>query len=478
MNLTRRHFCGLACGAAALGAAGCAVNPATGQRNLMLVSRDREEQLGRQEHPKILKEFGGAYDDGGLARYVQEVGRRLAAVTETPGTRFTFTLLDNPIVNAFAAPGGYVYVSRGLLALADNEAELAGVLGHELGHVVARHTAQRISKATLFGAVSSLLGAGQVGETLGAFYLSSFSRDQELEADRLAVRYIGRAGYDPDAMTTFLSKMRANSRLEAEIAGRDPDDIDARDFMSTHPRTIERVRQLAGTVAGRGVVDREAYLSRIDNMVYGDSPHHGLVRGQDYYDLAAPLAFRVPAGFRLVNAPESVAAIGGQPVQILFDSADEPYHGDMTGYIRDKLGSDLTLGNERARRLSGLPSATASTVIETRGGRLEARVAAIRFDQRRIYRFLAVALPGNTGPLNGAFESTLASFRKLGAAEAAAVRPWRIRIARVAGGDTVYGLSRRMPFTDFADARFRVLNGLEPGEPLIAGSMVKLVAVR
>ncbi|MBE9554509.1 MAG: M48 family metalloprotease, partial [Proteobacteria bacterium] len=281
MPLTRRHFCGLSCSALAAGVAGCAVNPATGGRNFMLVSRSQEKKLGKDAHPKLIKEFGGVYNDPHVTGYAEYLGQKLAAVTETPSDEFTFTVLDSPIVNAFATPGGYVYISRGLMALAESEAELAGVMGHELGHVVARHSWQRMSKATVAGALSGLLGAGQVGQALGGLYLSSFSRDQEMEADRLGVRYISRAGYDPAAMTSFLAKMGANSRLQAQIAGRDPNDVDERDIMSTHPRTKERVQQamqLAGARGGQGVIDRDGYLQRIDNMIYGDSPDQGYIR--------------------------------------------------------------------------------------------------------------------------------------------------------------------------------------------------------
>ncbi|HEM46852.1 MAG TPA: peptidase, partial [Alphaproteobacteria bacterium] len=197
MQVTRRHFCGLTCSTLALGATGCAVNPATGESGLMLVSSDQERRIGAEEHPKIIKEFGGVYDDPRVAGYAASIGGRLAQVTEQPDTSYTFTVLDNPIVNAFALPGGYVYITRGLMALAENEAELAGVLGHEIGHVVARHSSQRRSTAILAQIGAGLLGAatgssaiGNLAATGAGVYLRSFSRDQELEADRLGVRYL------------------------------------------------------------------------------------------------------------------------------------------------------------------------------------------------------------------------------------------------------------------------------------------------
>ena len=335
MDLTRRHFCGLSCSALALGAAGCAVNPATGQRNFVLMSPQDERQQGTELHPKVVKEFGGVYDDSRVTGYVSVLGGRLARATEQPGQTYTFTVLDSPVVNAFALPGGYVYITRGLMALADDEAELAGVLGHELGHVVARHAAQRYSRSLIVGGVAGLLGAVTGSETVGGIvagigslgFVQPFSREQELEADRLGVRYIDRAGYDPGAMTSFLSKMRENSRLQAKIAGRDPDQVDARDIMSTHPRTADRVAQamrLSGATAGQGTRDPDGYLSRVDRMIYGDSPHHGYARGRRFIHPIQRYRFDVPDGFGLKSLPDAVIATSPAKMLIQVDRAEEP----------------------------------------------------------------------------------------------------------------------------------------------------------
>ena len=242
-------FCGLTAGGLFAGLGGCSVNPATGERNLILVNPSEEKQIGLREHPKILAQFGGVYDDPNATGYVASIGGRLAAASETPALGFTFTLLDSPIVNAFALPGGFVYISRGLMALAGDEAELAGVLGHEIGHVVARHSAQRQSQAILAQLGVGLLGvvggrgSTQLAGTVAGLYLRGYSRDQELEANMLGVRYLRRAGYNVTAMADFLERMRANSQLEARIAGRLPDEVDQYDITATHPRTAERVRR-------------------------------------------------------------------------------------------------------------------------------------------------------------------------------------------------------------------------------------------
>ncbi|MDH3229041.1 MAG: M48 family metalloprotease [Alphaproteobacteria bacterium] len=486
MELTRRHFCGLSCSALALGATGCAINPATGQRNLMLMSPQDERQRGAELHPEVVKEFGGVYDDTRVTQYVAVLGGRLAKATELPDQNYTFTVLDSPVVNAFALPGGYVYITRGLMALAGDEAELAGVLGHELGHVVARHAAQRYSRGLIVGGIAGLLGAVTGSETVGDIaagigsltFVQPFSREQELEADRLGVRYISRAGYDPGAMTSFLAKMRENSRLEARIAGRNPDEADARDIMSTHPRTADRVRhamQLAGATAGSGTLDRDRYLDRIDRMIYGDSPHHGFARGRLFVHPIERYRFEVPDGFRLKSLPGAAVAASPAKMLIQFDAAEKPYGGSMTGYIAEEWASELTVEELASTTVNGLAAATAKTTMDTRSGTIDLRLAAIRFDARHIYRFIAIAPRESAAQLPAALRETLFSFRPISRREAEAARPWLIHVVQARSGDTVYGLSHRSPFESLQQERFLVMNGLGANQPLPAGARVKLV---
>ena len=486
MDLTRRHFCGLSCSALALGAAGCAVNPATGRQSFMLMSPQDERRQGAELHPEVIKEFGGVYDDARITQYVSALGGRLVKSTELPDQSYTFTVLDSPVVNAFALPGGYVYITRGLMALASDEAEFAGVLGHELGHVVARHAAQRYSRGLVVGGIAGLLGTLTGSETVGSIvagigsltFVQPFSREQELEADRLGVRYIGRAGYDPAAMTSFLAKMRENSRLEARIAGRNPDDVDVRDIMSTHPRTVERVRQamqLAGATAGRGILDQDGYLRRIDRMIYGDSPHHGLSRGRLFIHPIERYRFEVPEGFLLKSLPDAAVAIhpGGKLIQM--DLAEKPYGGAMTGYIAEQWASDLTVEELMAIKVNGMAAATAKTTLDTRSGILYLRLAAIRFESGRIYRFVAAAARESAPQLQAALRETLFSFRPISEAEATAARPWRLDVVQVRAGDTAFGLSRRSPFESLQQERFLVMNGLGANQTLPVGAKVKLV---
>ena len=221
----------LVLGAAAWAITGCVIDPATGERSLgQLISREGELAIGREEHPRILRQFGGAYADAQIAAYVGGISASLARVSELPELAFTFTVLNSPIVNAFALPGGYVYVTRGLLALAGSEAELASVLAHEIGHVTARHAAQRHQRAAT---VQVSAKPGELNQDPAA-YVQGYSREQEMEADTLGIRYLARAGYDPQAMSSFLKKLDAHAKLEAGLMGLQADQTDQMSFTSTH----------------------------------------------------------------------------------------------------------------------------------------------------------------------------------------------------------------------------------------------------
>ena len=482
MTTSRRHFCGMTACGLAVGLSGCAVNPATGERNLILVNLSEEKRIGLREHPKILAQFGGVYDDPDKTGYVADIGGRLAATTETPSLRFTFTLLDSPIVNAFALPGGFVYISRGLMALAGDEAELAGVLGHEIGHVVARHSAQRQSKAMLaqlgvglLGAVTSS-GPMQLANAAASLYLRSYSRDQELEADMLGIRYLKRAGYDINAMASFLKRMRSNSRLEAQIADRSPDQVDQFDITATHPRTVDRVRRVV-SLSGespRGRRLRQAYLNTVDGMIFGDGPEQGYILGRRFAHPELRFEFSVPGSFRLQNRPNRlVAASRRDKATILFTAAPKPYQGRMTGYIANVWARGARINDLETITINGLEAAT--SWVRSRDGKTDFRLIAIRFSAREVFRFIFVAAPSTMRRLSSSFQRTTYSFRRLTPKQAKALKPKRLRVIEVSSSDSVADLSARMAFDKFRQERFVTLNGLDGATPLASRSLIKLV---
>jgi predicted Zn-dependent protease len=456
-----------------------------------------EQRTGDRAHPQILAQYGGAYE-GPVAAYVRDVGMRLVARTEQPRERWTFTVLDTPEVNAFALPGGYVYVTRGLIALADDEAELAGVIGHEIGHVTARHSAGRQQRAGLaqLGVLAAVVGAaalgvegpaldaiGQGASAIGQGAVASYSREQEFEADALGVRYLAAAGYDPFAQADFLESMQAQSALSARLAGGayDPNRVS---FFATHPAAADRARQAAALAAGTGAQggprDRDRFLSAIDGLTYGDSARQGFVRGRRFVHPELRFAFEAPPGFVIANSAAAVTMRGPNGAAIVFDGGRDP-GGALDAYVARGWAGEIArqsrtgdLQGLRRFSVGGYEAATADLPVATRGGVKVARLVAIRAEGGRIYRFTGLADPRDARGLDAALAAA-ASFRGLSAAEARAERPWRVRVVTVKPGETSASLAAAMPFDRLAVERFRVLNGLAPGQEPRAGDRVKIV---
>ncbi len=465
--------------------AACAVAPATG-RTIFTggLTPEKEAALGFKEDKKVQKEFGGAYDDPALARYVSSLGKLLARTSEMPDLAFTFTVLDSPIVNAFALPGGYVYVTRGLLALADDEAELAGVLAHEIGHVTARHTAERYGHTIL--AQGGALGAGlllggeaaDIAGTGAMLFVRSWSRDQEHEADLLGVRYLSRVGYRPQAMASFLTRLQAHSRLEAEIQGR-PGKADEFSLLQTHPRTAERIELAIRAAGAKPVADpliaRDLYLGKVDGLLYGDDPKQGVIRGRRFLHPDLRFAFEVPDGFHLLNGPKQVAARGPEGAAIVFDRAPKGAGVSITDYLIRDWAKDATLRDVETITVNGLAAATAQTRVRGRQGTLDFRLVAIQDDADSVYRFRFVSPPKLTGALAEGFKRTTYSFHRLSPGEAAQIKPRRLHLYRVRPGDTLSGISGRMAFESYRLQRFLVLNGLNEKDLIRPGRTVKIV---
>ena len=473
-----------------LGLAGCqAVNPATGKSEFSpFMSSAKESRIGAEQHPKILLQFGGVHDDAEIGAYVASIGGRLVANSELSQSRFRVTLLDSPIVNAFALPGGYLYVTRGLLVLANSEAELAGVLAHEIGHVTARHSAQRYNRAMVAGIGSMLLGAvignsviqdlAQEGSKL---YLAGFSRKQEFEADKLGVRYLARTGYDPYAAADFLATMGRNSALEAKLAGGRGGGGGG--FLATHPGTADRVRK-AIDAAGAGSIEphgrprhRDRFLDLIDGMAYGDSPDRGIVNGRTFTHPGLGFAFTAPPRFTVVNSDEAVIAKGPNDSYVVFDGVRVSARTSMIDYLARDWGAKADLEAVQSLNVNGMEAATARARATAQGRNFDIRYVAIRFDRGQAYRFRFLSPPAATANLNVDFQRTTFSFRRLSEAEAGAFRGQRVRVITVGPGDTIAAIAARMPFADHRVERLRALNGMAPGQRLRSGQRLKIITM-
>lgn len=444
------------------------------------------EKLGREEHPKIVRQFGGEYPDPKVRDYVTEIGNRLVRYTPMAGQKFTFTVLNSDIVNAFAVPGRYVYVTRGLLALANSEAELAGVLGHEIGHINAHHGEARINREILAQLGLGLLGGLVQSDTLnnlvqfGALaWLRSYSREQEFEADRLGVTYMNRAGYDAEAMARFLNSMKMESDLQSTLTG--GNGASQFSLLSTHPRTEDRVKRAISLASSEAPpvsnprVGLSAYMHMVKGLYFDGDPENGFVKGDGFYHPKLRFAFDVPPKFTIINNSDAVLALGPGNAQIVFDFARRPTGTGMVPYVRDVWGKKLELSGVEALKVNGMAAATGASQVNTNQGQMDVRLVAVHFREDTVARFLFVTPPDMTGRLRTEFERTTYSYRRLSPEEAGRMQPYRVDVARVQPGQTAETFAARMPFPDFRMKRFRILNGLGPDEKLQPGWYVKYI---
>ncbi len=474
---------------ATIAVAGCAnaqTRPAPSQTQQI---SQAEAQQGAQANVQILQEFGGAMT-GPQATYVESIGKTIAVQSGLGNAReaFRVAMLNSSVNNAFAIPGGYVYTTRQLVTLMNNEAELAGVLGHEVGHVAARH-AQRRQQATqrnsILGAIGSvlsgvLLGNSGIGQAIsqgiqqGSQLLTlKFSRSQELEADQLGQQYLTRAGYDPHAMATVLASLASQNALDAQIQGRTSGQVPA--WASTHPDPASRVAA-ANQRAGRtvGMTNRDTFLNRIDGLLYGDDPKQGVIEGQQFLHPEMRLAFTAPNGFYMVNGTQAVS-INGQSGQAQLTLA--PYNGSLESYIANVFAA---LGGQNGQvrpsaiqrtTVNGIPAAYATARANSGNGQVDVTVFAYEFSRDRAYHFQAITAAGRSGVFNPMF----ASMRRITATEAGRIVPRVIDVVTVGPGDTVQSLAGRMAYTNAQVERFRVLNGLRNADTVRPGQRVKLV---
>ncbi len=433
-----------------------------------------------REHERILSSYGGAYDDPKLEALIGKTVERLVAASDRPDQGYKVTILNSGAVNAFALPTGQLYVTRGLIALASDTSELSSVLSHEMAHVLAKHASIREDQARQAAVVTRVVTDMGNDPDLTALALAktkltmaSFSRQQEFEADGIGVGISARAHFDPYGASRFLTSMERNAALKAgKASSLDPR---AQDFLSSHPATPERVQN--AQVSARqytspegGERDRETYLAAIDNIVYGEDPSEGFVRGRRFLHPKLGFTFAAPDTFTLDNTAQAVIGVregGSQAMR--FDVVRVPAEQTLGEYLNSGWMENVDKGSTEDLTINGFPAASATA----HGDQWQFKVYALRFGSD-VYRFIFATRQRSTESDRNARE-TVNSFRRLTLEEIQAARPLRIKVITVQPGDTVESLSHRMGGVDHPAERFRILNGLDAHAQVKARDRVKIV---
>src|SRR5688572_17816813 len=460
--------------------AACATNPVTGKRQMSLLSEADEIAIGQQQDAEIRREMG-VYSDEALQRYVNDVGQQLARLSHRPNLPWSFTVVDNPAINAFALPGGYIYLTRGILAYLDDEAELAGVLGHEIGHVTARHAAQAYTRQAQAGIGLTILSIfvpstapfADLGSAGLSVLFLRHGRDAELEADRLGVEYGSGAGYDPAGVPRFLATLaRVNALSERGVPN----------WLSTHPDPGSRVTK-AEPVASKFVSDaakaqnRDQYLERIHGMVFGDRVEEGIVRGNEFLHPLLRLGVKFPEGWELTNTPQAVLAQEpGTDHFMVLQEVEQP-RGRTIGEtaVAAMRNAGYTVVDGRVDRING----NEAHVGVYRGnakdvGKVLMRAAHIAIG-RQLYVVAGFAPEQEFAQVDNDILPSVQTFRQLSTSEAAAVRPNRVDFYVVKSGDSWQSIAARQGKNFVNAATLAIMNDHDVHVQPTAGNRVKIV---
>lgn len=464
--------------------AACTAMPSDRQVSLPVpgsAAANEAEPVAQREHARILASYGGVYENARLQGTIEKTVERLVAASERPDLKYRVTILNSPAINAFALPNGHLYISRGLVALANDKAELASVLAHEMGHVIARHAAIREEQARQTAIIGTLVNdvlsdpqTGALALAKSKLTLAGFSRAQEFEADGIGVGISARAGFDSFGASRFLTDMQRNADLKTPGSG--APDPRALDFLSSHPATPERVknalanaRQFAGPGAA-GERDRTDYLGDLDGMIYGEDPSEGFARGRRFQHPKLGFTFIAPPGFSLDNTAQAVLGLkdgGGEAMRL--DLVSVPAEQTLADYLKSGWIENVDAASVEEFTVNGFDATTATA----KGDQWSFRLFAVRFGSE-VYRFI-FASKTMTAAGDRSFRESVATFRRMSLKESSQVHPLRLKIVTVRADDTAEKLSRQMATSDHPLERFLVLNGLSASERLKPGDRVKLV---
>ncbi len=458
----------------------CAVNPVTGKKELSLISESQEIEMGKQTDKEVAAQFG-LYDDPALGAYVSRLGLAMAAKTQRPSLPYRFAVLDSPVVNAFAVPGGSVYVTRGILALMSSEAELAAILGHELGHVNARHSVRRMSEQMLaqIGLVAgSVISkefakfAGLAGVGLQVLFLK-YSRDDERQADSLGVDYARLSGYNPADMAVTFAALEKLGDLSGgrSLPG----------FLSTHPLSSERVQNVQAMLRPEDQTlarKPEAYLLTVENIVYGDDPRQGYVEGSAFYHPVLRFEFAVPSGWKVDNTPAQVTLVSSDQNGGLI------LQGDKTADSPEEFGrkqaveisnSGGQLRGENRTTINGLACFQQAYTITQEN---QAQIRMVRSYVKKgdwIYIFSAISSEQGFQKYEPDFRRIVGSFRELTNPKFINRTPRRLDLVKANGSDSLQQIFKKAGMPEAVEAQFAIMNGSDLKAVPTAGKLIKVV---
>jgi predicted Zn-dependent protease len=435
--------------------------------------------IGRREHPRIIAAYGGVYSDRPAEIMVARIVGRLLAAANQPNAQFQVTILDSSEVNAFALPGGYIYVTRGILALASDTSELAAVLAHEIAHVTLRHARARTDRTRTTEIVDRVITGVFGGDTSTDATanrtresMAAFGQNQELEADREGIKFAGKAGYDPQAAARFLGVMSRFATFSAGAGNADEG------FLSSHPSTPARIQKAldtARTMFGQtsmGETDRDGYLASIAGLTFGDSPAQGSIVGRRFLHSASKFTFTVPEGYTLQNSQSAVVGVAGDGEAVRFDSADVQPNVALTDYLKSGWIAGLKADSVSSQSYNGIEMASGLAQTD----QWFFRVSVMRLDGQ-VYRFIFAAKSDSARFAAGA-ESTLKSFRRTDSSDLGQIRKVAIRIVTAKTGDTADTLARQMGGLNRGTDLFYIINDLYPGDPVVVGEKYKVVVLQ
>lgn len=456
----------------------CATNPVTGRPQLALMTVQQEIELGRQAHQQVLQMMG-AYDDPALQRYVDGIGQRLAQASERPDLPWTFTVIDDPAINAFALPGGFIYLTRGILSHMGSEAEMVSVLGHEIGHVTARHSVERLSKAQLaqIGLFAGMIAApelrnyGDLASTGLQVMFLKFSRDDERQADDLGFRYMNQAGYDPRQMVEMFRLLDRVS--EGTGQGRLPD------WLATHPNPgnrLGRIEQQIGAAAPEVLgsrVARSELFGKIDGIVFGENPREGYFRGSTFYHPDLAFTLRFPEGWRTSNQKQAVGAISPrEDAVVVLTLAEGESAAEAARRFFGQQG--IRQGQSWRSDIGGLPAVSSAFSASRSQGSDLAGLAAFVQHGGRVLQLLGYTVQGRARSYEEALTTSLASFARLTDRRYLEVDPKRLALVRIDRAMTLEELNGRYPSTVDLPT-LALINQVRPGDRLEAGRTYKRV---